>query len=103
MVRGAKGVAGVRRDYDGVGAGGRAAGRVAGRGAGAALPARAPAHLRRGAARVRAGDGARHAPHTVLFLRAVRLHVHWRSRFESQLGYSCRYVAGKHREGLHVF
>lgn len=90
-----KGVVGVRRADDGVGAGGRAAGRVAGRGAGAALRARARAAVRRRAAAVRARHGRRHAPRRPLLLRALRAHVPWRARFESQLGYRGRYVAGK--------
>lgn len=90
-----KGVANIRRDHDGGGAAGRAAGRVAGHGAAEALPARAPRHLRPGPARVRARHDARHRAHAGVLLRALHPYVYWRSRFESQLGNSSRYVAGK--------
>lgn len=92
-----KGVANLRRDHDGVGVGGRAAGRVAGRVVREALPARAPRHLRRRPAPLRARHDTRLARYRMLFLRPLRPHVHWRSRFESQLGNSGRYVAGKRR------
>lgn len=92
-----KGVASLRRGHDAVGAAGRAAGLVAGHVAGEALPARAPHHLRRGAAGVRARHDLRFTLRRRKLLRALHPHVHCRSRFESQLGNSGRYVAGKRR------
>lgn len=92
-----KGVASVRADHDGVGAAGRAAGRVAGRGAGEALPARAPRAVRRRPAAVGARHDARHGAHRNLRLRALRLILSRRNLFESQLGNSGRYIAGKKR------
>ncbi|XP_069359523.1 protein spinster isoform X3 [Maniola hyperantus] len=93
------GVVHLRRADDGVGRGGRAAGRVAGRRAGEAMGARARRHLRRGPAAVHPRHGTRDAAHRREPLRAVRSHVLWRGRAQSQLGYSCRYVAGKNNGG----
>lgn len=88
-------VANLRRGNDDVWAGGRAAGRVAGRGAGQEIPARAPRRLRCRPAPLCTRHGPGNATLRTLFHFAVRLHLHWPARAESQLGDSRRHVAGK--------
>lgn len=90
-----KGIANLRRDNDAVWTVGRAGGRVARHVASQEVPAIASDHLRRRPPRLSSRHDARNRAHRRLFLRALRPYVRRGTCFESQLGNSSRYVAGK--------
>lgn len=90
-----KGVANFRRNHDVIRGGGRAGRRVARRWSSEEVPPSSPRDMRLWVARLRPGLGRRPTSHRVLSLLAVHPYVHRGISYESQLGNSGRYVAGK--------